>query len=398
MEQDTQRINIRGDTCLLSQKQLGRHVVGRSSRLADRLRAAFGELELGQPEVGEHRPRAALGRLAQNNVAALEVPVDHALAVRLGQTGAGLERNFPRLFFRHGSRALDPAGERLARKELHAKEVHFPKGGFRRVQVVELADIEVAYFAGGARLRWQPAPEAQPRALDRDAAVQLPVQRLVDHAHAAPADLADDAEPSAHHLSQFERPMFGPARSHQGLPQEAAHAFFPFDPPPHFFVEDRIRLANRAQVFVPFVGRALESRFHQRHHELVEFGFVWHFNLSNSQQRASPYCRCMVRSRSPRASAVSSSVKPRKNLNSTMEHHSECAGAISSSNPSMERASSTCASRPRSNSSRSPIGTFAAFGRLRACSISRRRIARAAKARKCDRFCQSRSRAFSRRQ
>ena len=77
--------------------------------------------------------------------------MDHALPVCLRQTIAYLESNLPHLAFRQRSRALDPVGECLAIHELHGEKVHFPKRSLGGVQVVQLAHIEMADLAGGAR-------------------------------------------------------------------------------------------------------------------------------------------------------------------------------------------------------------------------------------------------------
>src|SRR4051794_3662092 len=89
------------------------------------------------------------------------------------------------------------------------------------------------------------------------------------------------------------------------------------------------------------VGRTGQRGLDQHHYEFVVFEFALHFpssSFSNSQRRASPKFRCVVRSGMLSAAAVSSSVKPQKNFISTTEHQSGCVCESSSSRPSIESA------------------------------------------------------------
>jgi len=78
---------------------------------------------------------------------------------------------------------------------------------------MHLANVEMADLPSRTHLRRQPVAIAPLGGLDGHSSVQLLVQRFVDHTHAAPAGLIENAEPVRHQFSRLERPVEEPQRA-----------------------------------------------------------------------------------------------------------------------------------------------------------------------------------------
>jgi hypothetical protein len=87
--------------------------------------------------------------------------------------------------------------ERLAIDLLHRQAIDCIIRCVERVQVVNLADIEMADLTRGARFRRKTITMPRPSALQRDAAIQFRIDGFVYHAHAARSQQAHDPKPIA---------------------------------------------------------------------------------------------------------------------------------------------------------------------------------------------------------
>ncbi len=151
----------------------------RSGRSADDLR----EAEIEQLDSGRR----------QHHVARFQIAMEDSLPVR-GVQGAGhLDRPLQRLI--DGNRSLrDARGERLAFEKLHHEE----GGAVLLPDVEQRADVGVIQLRDRARLALEPLAELRSggdlrgQRLDGDAAIEPRVAGLVDLAHAAGAQRADD--------------------------------------------------------------------------------------------------------------------------------------------------------------------------------------------------------------
>ena len=186
----------RSDAALggMAEEQLGRHVVEGAAAARTHQAIAAGLVEARQAEIGDDRAEGSVFGAGENDVAALEVAVDDALAMGLSEPGADLARDLAGLLFRYGAVAVNAFGERLPLDELHGEEVEVAQLRGGGMQVVDLADVEVADLAGGAGFGRKAVAVTELGAFEGDAAVELFVDGLEDDAHAAEADLADDAE------------------------------------------------------------------------------------------------------------------------------------------------------------------------------------------------------------
>src|ERR1035441_6390209 len=134
------------------------------------------------------------GLLSPQNYRLLDYKALDALAVRLRKAGADLARDRQRLSLRHWSFAANPIRKSLPVDELHREKLHFAKRRGSHVQIVHLADVEVAHLAGGAHFGRQAIPIPRLGAFEGDAPVQFRVHGFVYKAHAASAHCAHDTE------------------------------------------------------------------------------------------------------------------------------------------------------------------------------------------------------------
>jgi hypothetical protein len=180
---------------------LGRHVLRRASDGAHRGDRHRG-LVARQTEVGQHR--AAVG--AQDDVGRLDVAVHEAAGVRMVEgsgdlrdhlhQGAQRRRGVPAAF----AQLLQVPIERQALDELHRQPVH----ALGRADVVDADDVRVMQagqrqcLAAQACQRCRVVAHVGAQHLERDAAVERELARLVDDPHAAAPDLAQDLEVAEH--------------------------------------------------------------------------------------------------------------------------------------------------------------------------------------------------------
>ena len=162
----------------------------------------------GDAKVGDDHARGGarpfprrVAALHEEHVAALEVPVDHALGVRRGQAVAHLDHERQRLGRSHPAALLEVTGERLPLQELHSEEMDRDAlGGPGVVELEHVADVGVRHPPGEEHL---PAEALQGGGLGEERAPddlqghprpEAQVLGLVDGTHAATGDEADDGE------------------------------------------------------------------------------------------------------------------------------------------------------------------------------------------------------------
>ena len=159
-------------------------------------------LDAGEPEVRE--PDAAV--LVDQDVAGLEIPVQHALVVRCGKSGGEPSRHLGGLVGRQPADPPEQAGEVLALHELHREEREAVHLG----DVVHAADVRVGDLPGRAHLA--PEPHEPVAVADERLGQELQGHRLserevvgpVNLAHAALADQPDNPIAAAEHGSRLE--------------------------------------------------------------------------------------------------------------------------------------------------------------------------------------------------
>jgi len=154
---------------------------------------------MGQPEIGNHCPCRAVGRLGENHVGALQVAVDHNLAVSPGQPGANLQRNRPRFRLRQRSPA-NSLRQGLPIQPFHGQEFQWTVAGIRRVDLERPADIGMTDLAGRADFGRQAASESGRGALQRDTTLQLFIEGLDNNPHPAAPLPAHDEETSTQNV------------------------------------------------------------------------------------------------------------------------------------------------------------------------------------------------------
>ena len=144
---------------------------------------------LGQAEV-EHLD---LAHRAELDVRRLEVSMDHAVLVRALERFRHAPCDGDRMIERERA-LLQPAGEILARDQLHREEAGLSRG----VQPVDRRDVRVPQRGEQLRLAFEARKsfgvvgQCGGKRLERHLAVERRVDRLPDLAHAALADLLDD--------------------------------------------------------------------------------------------------------------------------------------------------------------------------------------------------------------
>ena len=150
-----------------------------------------GPLEPCQPEIGQLHHGVGL---TDQDVGGLDVPVDDSLGVSRLQGIGNLRAQLQKLI--GGERPLpDDLGEWLALQELHDDEVL----GVVLLDGVDRTDVGMVQGRGGPGFTLEPFQgrlvlgHVRRQALHGDLATQLGVLRLVDHPHAAAAQLLGDA-------------------------------------------------------------------------------------------------------------------------------------------------------------------------------------------------------------
>ena len=203
--------------------------------------------------------------------------------------------------------------------------------------VVDGADVRIVEGRGGARLAQEavlggavPAVLGRQQ-LDRHPAPQPGVLGLIDHAHAAGADLTDQPigpELAGHGMRRFTgrlREELGrDLRSRRG--QEAPRSFVRDPQGFHLGAELRISGARLIEKGAALLRRTVEHLVEKSLDPLPALGIGRQVRLHSAvrslrtwkrKARALSQSRLTVRSEVPRVSAVSSSVSPAKNRSST---------------------------------------------------------------------------------
>ena len=174
------------------------------------------------------------------------------------------------------------SAEGLSIDELHGEELEFAEVRFGGVEFVNLADVEAAHLTGGARLGGQTLAETGAGGFERHAPLEFFVVGLVDDAHSAAADFADDAEASGEVFAGIEAAIQGAEVMDHGVAQEGAHPLLPLDALLDLGADLGIG-ARGVQEIRAGLFRQMEGTVEQRHHEFIALAFVLHcagFSLS----------------------------------------------------------------------------------------------------------------------
>ena len=267
MQNHAQRINIGGKRRLVTLEELRRHVVGCSDQRS-RVGAARRRRDAArQAEVGDDGPYGAIRPLGQDDIAALEIAVNHLIAMRFGQSGAKLAGDRARLLVGEppAAQALD---ESFSLEKLHRDEIDLPASPRSRVNLENLAHVGVADAAGRPYLRWEATAEARLGAFDSDPAVQLFVLSLIDDTHAALGHLAHDAEAALEQIARREGAILVEGAADR-IEQEAIHPLLPLDVFPGLIQKLGIPRAGVAKKRLALIDRPRERQIHQAHHRIV---------------------------------------------------------------------------------------------------------------------------------
>ncbi|MEZ4300478.1 MAG: hypothetical protein R3B70_36370 [Polyangiaceae bacterium] len=164
--------------------------------------AEHGRADLGDAEVDDLDGVALGERVVDDDVFGLEIAVDDALFVGAGEGGGDLAEDGDGALGREPSGGdVEHGAEGDAVDVLH-HEVEIAVGG--AAEVAGLGDVGVAEVGGGDGLALEAGDDLLARALaggeelEGDLLAQGLVHRLVDGAHAALAELADNAVPTGH--------------------------------------------------------------------------------------------------------------------------------------------------------------------------------------------------------
>ena len=183
--------DVRAVIGALADDLLGRHVLRRAEQHSG-LGEVAGAAHAGDAEIGDlHRPVGD-----HHDVRGLDVTVDHAALVRVGEAFGDLRGNGERL--RHAQRPslADQRAQFHALDVLHRHEHDFAC----LADVVDRDDVRMVETAGGPRLLVEAllvfvgvlALEADVDRLDRDRSLEHGIERLVYHPHGAAAEFRLD--------------------------------------------------------------------------------------------------------------------------------------------------------------------------------------------------------------
>src|ERR1051326_1622378 len=234
MKQDTERVNVGSDAGTRAEQQLRGHIVERSAPFAHEP-AGFTEGEPGQPKIGQHRAQTTFPRLNQNDIPTLDVAMNHSLPVRLCQSRADLPCDLSHLSLLQLRLAVHTVRECFAVDELHRQELDVTLWRRGNMQVVDLADVEMADLTRGAGFGRKAVVMADLGALDGDAAIEFFIDGFVHDTHPACSHFANDAEPVCQTRSRLEG-AFAETPFEQRLAQETSHALVPVHASPDLFV------------------------------------------------------------------------------------------------------------------------------------------------------------------
>ena len=220
VEDDAQGPEVGPGVDFVAAGLFGRHVGDRPHGRSGLGQPGFAG-QLGQSEI-EDLGQAVRG---DHDIARLDVAVDDAVFVGLGQSLGDLGGDADRVG--RGQRAAgDPLLEGLAGITGHGD---VETAVLRFVDVVNGADVRVVEARRGAGLVDEPLPglgigrESGRQELQGDPSVEAEVLGLVDDAHAAPAELADDAELPGDGLPGLDLSDRDPDRSGRIIPHVPLH-------------------------------------------------------------------------------------------------------------------------------------------------------------------------------
>ena len=202
--EDRQRIDVRTPVDHARSQLLGRHVVRRSDEGAvdgeiafarQRRQLALAE-HLREPEVDDLDEGVVVGDARNQHVPGLEIAVDDAVPVSLGDGAADLREHAAERLGVEGTGALEARVEAFARHVLHHDE---PDVRARhRAERVDDDDVRVVQpreqprFATEPRIGLEQHRGVRLQQLDRDRPIELAIGREQHRAHAALTELADD--------------------------------------------------------------------------------------------------------------------------------------------------------------------------------------------------------------
>ena len=191
VEHRAERVLVRRARDLAAAALLGAHVGGRPHQGAGQ-RPARPLGRLGDPEVGDDR----VALFVDQDVAGLDVAMDHPRAMSVGERGAHLVQDRPDDRQRQPARALHHVLERAPLHVPHHEEVE----AFRLPHRVDRHDVRMMQLGDGDGLVLEALdhPFAQEQAgrhdLDGHLAVERDLVREEDGRHPASAELAADLE------------------------------------------------------------------------------------------------------------------------------------------------------------------------------------------------------------
>ncbi len=193
IEHHAERVEVGAVIARLAQPLLRRHI-GRGPDRRARGGVAWPGENLGDPEVGEDHTPAGV----HHHVRGFDIAVDHVVLVSVSQRLSDLARDLDRGLERERlpavGQAFEAGLERCAFDEFHD---HVRRAALD-VEVVDLHDVRmverghVLGFALEARGKAGVVGEEWVHHLDRDIAIQIGLERLVDLGHPAAAQALDD--------------------------------------------------------------------------------------------------------------------------------------------------------------------------------------------------------------
>jgi len=190
VQDGAEAVNVAGrpDQRFLARRLLRGHVAGRAQHRAGGRQLGIGRKDLGQPEIGEKG--LAVG--VDQDVRGLQVAVHHAVPVQVlhGPRDRGQQAH---ALLQLQAPATQPIGQAGALDVFHGEVVL----AVDLAHVVDLHDVRMAQTGGGAGLLLEPlhvlgaGEVAGEDHLDGHGPLEALLPGLVDHAHAAAPDLAE---------------------------------------------------------------------------------------------------------------------------------------------------------------------------------------------------------------
>src|SRR5262249_37295 len=205
----------------------------------------------------------------------------------------------------------------------HGEEIDWAVIGLGGVNLINTANIVVSNVHGGAGFRRQAPLKAGLGAFQGAPLLQPLVHGFVNNSHSALGQFANNTKAAKGDIPRLKG-VLKVAAVYQRVEEKVPHAFLPLELLPHSAKQFQVRTAGVTKKCLLFIGCNSQSSLKQAHESVVALDFfVFHpsdSKRSNNHLRASSHRRCAVRSGRCKASAASSSVRPRKYLSSTIAH------------------------------------------------------------------------------